>query len=63
MQGVPAWEVAAQLGHKAPDYSTTEIYAPFDPAYLSNATSAIAQFLKDLAAALGHQGLSKIFDC
>lgn len=28
MKSVPAWEVAAQLGHKAPDYTTTEIYAP-----------------------------------
>ncbi len=40
-QSVPAWEVAAQLGHKQKDVSTTEIYAPFDPAYLSNAVKAI----------------------
>lgn len=44
-QGVPAWEVAAQLGHKQKDVSTTEIYAPFDPAYLSNAVKAIDTFL------------------
>lgn len=31
---VPAWVVAAQLGYKSPDVSTTEIYVPFDPAYL-----------------------------
>ena len=31
--GVPAWEVAAQLGHKSRDYRTTELYAAFDPAY------------------------------
>ena len=30
--GVPAWEVAAQLGHKSRDYRTTELYAAFDPA-------------------------------
>jgi len=52
MQGVPAWEVAAQLGHKAPDYSTTEIYAPFDPAYLSNAVCAIDKCLKHVSDSL-----------
>ena len=40
-QGVPAWEVAAQLGHKQREFSTTEIYAPFDPSYLDNAVTAI----------------------
>jgi hypothetical protein len=30
--GVPAWEVAAQLGHKSRDYRTTELDAGFDPA-------------------------------
>ena len=39
--GVPAWEVAAQLGHKSRDYRTTELYAAFDPSYLSNAVRAI----------------------
>ena len=39
--GVPAWEVAAQLGHKSRDYRTTELYAAFDPAYLENAVRAI----------------------
>ena len=39
--GVSAWEVAAQLGHKSRDYRTTELYAAFDPAYLSNAVRAI----------------------
>jgi integrase len=28
--GVPAWEVAAQLGHKSRDYRTTELYAAFE---------------------------------
>jgi integrase len=39
--GVPAWEVAAQLGHKSRDYRTTELYAAFDPAYLNKALRAI----------------------
>lgn len=40
-QSVPAWEVAAQLGHKVRGASTTEIYAPFDPTYLSQSKQAI----------------------
>ena len=39
--GVPAWEVAAQLGHKSREYRTTELYAAFDPAYLTNAVRSI----------------------
>lgn len=45
---VPAWEVAAQLGHKVRAASTTEIYAPFDPSYLSQAKQAIDALLGDL---------------
>ena len=40
-EGVSAWEVAAQLGHKQRDISTTEIYAPFSPDYLEAAVRAI----------------------
>lgn len=47
-EGVPAWEVAAQLGHKQKAVATTEIYAPFDPAYLQNACAAIDRFLAAL---------------
>ena len=46
--GVPGWEVAAQLGHKKRDLSITEIYAPFDPAYLEKSVEAIDDFLRDL---------------
>ena len=46
--GVPAWEVSAQLGHKQSGMSTTEIYAPFDPAYLTNAVVALDNYLKDI---------------
>ena len=49
---VPAWEVAAQLGHKMPDVSTTEIYAPFDPSYLFKATAAIDYLFEQLACEL-----------
>ncbi len=45
MSSVPAWEVAAQLGHKMPDVTTTEIYAPFDPAYLSKSVQAIDEYI------------------
>jgi integrase len=64
--GVPAWEVAAQLGHKSREYRTTELYAAFDPAYLSNAVHAIDLLFERLRASfapvddpffrvLGHQ--------
>ena len=60
MRGVPAWEVAAQLGHKAPDYSTTEIYAPFDPAYLAKSVAAIDAFLSEVAAMLEAPDMSAV---
>ncbi|MEM6626151.1 MAG: hypothetical protein AAF719_05555 [Pseudomonadota bacterium] len=47
-KGAPPWEVAEQFGHKRPDVSTTEIYAPFDPAYLSNAVRVIDDLLKEV---------------
>ena len=49
---VPAWEVAAQLGHRSPDVSTTEIYAPFDPTYLFKSTAAIDGFRQRVALQL-----------
>lgn len=49
-QGVPAWEVSAQLGHKRQELSITEIYAPYDPSYLSEATQAIDSFFAELRA-------------
>ena len=47
-EGVPGWEVAAQLGHKGRGLSTTEIYAPFDPSYLDGACAAIERFACEL---------------
>ena len=55
---VPAWEVAAQLGHKSPDVSTTEIYAPFDPSYLFKSTAAIDAFLTEVALHLRYTSIS-----
>ncbi|MCW0206003.1 MAG: hypothetical protein OJK14_02825, partial [Achromobacter sp.] len=33
--GVDDWQVSGQLGHRKPGRSTTEVYAKYDPAYLS----------------------------
>ncbi len=46
--GVPAWEVSAQLGHKRQELSITEVYAPYDPSYLGEATRAIDAFFAKL---------------
>jgi len=59
MRSVPAWEVAAQLGHKSPEYSTTEIYAPYDPAHLSAAKVAIDAFLCQIARQLRASSMSE----
>lgn len=48
-QSVPAWQVAAQLGHKRREFSTTEIYAPYDPSYLDNAIAAIDKLLQTIS--------------
>ena len=45
---VPAWEVSAQLGHKQPGMSITEVYAPFDPAYLATSVNMLDNYLKEL---------------
>ena len=58
-QSVPAWEVAAQLGHKAPEYSTTEIYAPFDPSYLEKSCAAIDEFFVQLCELLNVENISE----
>ena len=50
--GVSAWEAAAQLGHKMPDVSTTEIYAPFGPSYLAASSAAIDAFFNAVACQL-----------
>jgi len=62
MSSVPAWEVAAQLGHKSKEFSTTEIYAPFDPAYLSQAVTAIDGFLGQVACELRVKSISEYLE-
>ena len=47
-RGVEAWQVSAQLGHRKEGASTTEIYAAYDPAYLSDAVAAIDGLLAQL---------------
>ena len=61
-QSVQDWEVSAQLGHKKRGMSTTEIYAPFDPTYLSQSVAVIDKLLEQLNSVLtnddnhsGHQ--------
>lgn len=58
-KSVPAWEVAAQLGHKTQELRTTEIYAPFDPNYLSQAVQAIDDFLCAVACELRVNSISE----
>ncbi len=57
-KGVSSWEVAAQLGHKQPGLSTTEIYAPFDPTYLATSVAVIDNYLKDLLVSLEDRPLT-----
>ncbi|MEO0467134.1 MAG: hypothetical protein AAF216_11385, partial [Pseudomonadota bacterium] len=47
-----------QLGHKMPDVSTTEIYAPFDPSYLFKAVTAIDEYFKALACEMRVSSIS-----
>ena len=58
--GVPAWEVAAQMGHKKREMSVTEIYAPFDPSYLSQSVAAIEEFLEELLKPITEQELDSL---
>ncbi len=42
--GVAPWDLSAQMGHKRKGSETTEIYASFDPSYLSEALEAIEAY-------------------
>lgn len=59
-QSVPAWSVASQLGHKAPGFETSEIYAPFDPNHLKEACSAIDLLLETVARQLRASNMSEV---
>ena len=47
-QGVEAFQVSSQLGHRTEGASTTEIYAPYDPSFLSASVAAIDALLAQL---------------
>jgi integrase len=47
---VEPWEVQAQLGHRRAYGATTEIYAPFDPDYLTHALAAIERLFAAVRA-------------
>jgi len=53
-RGVPPWEVQGILGHKSGGYRTTEIYAKFDPDYLSKSAAAIDDYMKDVMSRVKH---------
>lgn len=50
-RGVPAWEASGLLGHKRA--GTSEIYAKFDPDYLSLARAAIDEWMAELGVNAG----------
>lgn len=45
-EGVTPWEVGAQLGHKMPSYTITEMYASASPDYLEKSAEAIEKLLR-----------------
>ena len=61
-QGVPAWEVAEQLGHKSTGYRITELYTSHSPDYLEKAAESIDVFFGQLTCELRVSDLSEIFD-
>ena len=60
-EGVPAWEVAAQLGHSQPGMTTTEIYAPFSPDYLQSAVKSIDNLLAAVLIPTSETGLAPVW--
>jgi len=61
MQGVPAWEVAEQLGRRATGYRITELYTAHSPDYLEQSVAAIDTFFDQLACEMRVNNLSDIF--
>ncbi len=45
-EGVPPLEIASYLGHRMPDFRTTERYAKHDPSYLIRAAEAVTGLIK-----------------
>lgn len=50
-QGVPAWDVSAQLGHKSREFSMTERYAPYSPDYMEKSVIALNELLRQVVQA------------
>jgi len=44
-EGVPAWDVSAQLGHKSREFSMTERYAPYSPDHMEKSVAALNRLL------------------
>ena len=47
-RGIQPWDLGGIMGHKAQHHDTTEIYAAYDPNYLSLAVAAIDGFMSDV---------------
>jgi integrase len=47
-RGVQPWDVGGIMGHRSKEHDTTEIYAEYDPNYLSRAVAAIDGFMSDV---------------
>jgi len=45
-EGVPAWDVSAQLGHRSSEFSMTELYAPYSPDHMEKSVAALDKFLQ-----------------
>ena len=47
-EGVPAWDVSAQLGHKSREFSMTERYAPYSPDHMEKSVVALNKLLLEI---------------
>ena len=61
MKGVPAWELAEQLGHRSTGYQITELYTAHSPDYLNQALDAIEAFFDELSCELRVKTLMELF--
>ena len=59
-QGVPAWEVAEQLGHRGSSYRVTEICTSHSPDYLGHAVKAIDEYFAKFACEMRVNDVSEL---